>query len=383
MAELKISEVILSQRHQRNMTQEELAAALGVSPQAVSNWERGGYPDITMLPNIANYFGITVDALIGNDAIGQEKDIEQFFDTIDEIEDDEKRLRYAMEYARKYPQRFGIANALCCLIVDLPEAKRREHLPLLRETCEKILAECTVQGFRENAIQYMCYTCTDEEFREKWEDLCACSYEAHRREVEEERLWRLGRRDETRAHFDVNNLHILLHFMCRTNRNWAAAQRAAEWFKIQIRLLEFLSEDGEIPRAWWGRYAELHFKAGCASFGYGNYADGCAFLEKAFALFPRWYAIPNGEKLEVGSKWLFGGVRVIKNDWRYELPGGEPQRLNNAYVFGDYRGFMYSAMTAPQGWEWFNSVRSEERFREYIARAKKLDEEWGYSAEAE
>ena len=69
MTELKIAEVVLTERHRRNMTQEELASALGVSPQAVSNWERGGYPDITMLPVIANYFGITVDALIGNDEI--------------------------------------------------------------------------------------------------------------------------------------------------------------------------------------------------------------------------------------------------------------------------------------------------------------------------
>ena len=48
MAELRISEVILTQRKQRKMTQEELAAALGVTAQAISNWERGGYPDITI-----------------------------------------------------------------------------------------------------------------------------------------------------------------------------------------------------------------------------------------------------------------------------------------------------------------------------------------------
>lgn len=29
-------------------------------------------------------------------------------------------------------------------------------------------------------------------------------------------------------------------------------------------------------------------------------------------------------------------------------------------------------MTAPRGWEWFNPVRNEERFKEYIERAKKM-----------
>ena len=33
---------------------------------------------------------------------------------------------------------------------------------------------------------------------------------------------------------------------------------------------------------------------------------------------------------------------------------------------------MYYGMTAPRGWEWFNPVRNEERFKEYIERAKKM-----------
>ena len=75
MAELKIAEVILRERRKLKLTQEELANALMVSPQAVSNWERGGYPDITLLPRIANYFKITVDELIGNDEASHQADV--------------------------------------------------------------------------------------------------------------------------------------------------------------------------------------------------------------------------------------------------------------------------------------------------------------------
>ena len=64
---LKLDETILRCRREKNLTQEELASALGVSPQSISNWEHGGYLDIELLPSIANYFGITVDELIGND----------------------------------------------------------------------------------------------------------------------------------------------------------------------------------------------------------------------------------------------------------------------------------------------------------------------------
>jgi len=63
-------------RRDRDLTQEELAGFLGISYQAISKWERDeGYPDITMLPVLANYFGITVDALIGNDITSREEQI--------------------------------------------------------------------------------------------------------------------------------------------------------------------------------------------------------------------------------------------------------------------------------------------------------------------
>ena len=53
-------------RKEAGITQEQLANKLGVSFQAVSRWETGAaYPDITLLPELANTFHITVDSLLG------------------------------------------------------------------------------------------------------------------------------------------------------------------------------------------------------------------------------------------------------------------------------------------------------------------------------
>lgn len=51
-------------RQRRQITQEALAEHLGVTPQAVSKWERGAAtPDIVLLPEISSYFGVTIDDL--------------------------------------------------------------------------------------------------------------------------------------------------------------------------------------------------------------------------------------------------------------------------------------------------------------------------------
>ncbi len=54
-------------RRAAGMTQEELGEAVGISGQAVSRWECGGAPDITLLPAIADKLGVTIDALFGRD----------------------------------------------------------------------------------------------------------------------------------------------------------------------------------------------------------------------------------------------------------------------------------------------------------------------------
>lgn len=47
---------------------------LGVSPQAVSRWEaNGGYPDMELIPAIANYFNVSIDELFGYSKDRQEK----------------------------------------------------------------------------------------------------------------------------------------------------------------------------------------------------------------------------------------------------------------------------------------------------------------------
>ena len=63
---MNIGKNILEQRKKKNITQEELAAELGVTAAAVSKWENGyTLPDILMLCALADYFEVTTDELLG------------------------------------------------------------------------------------------------------------------------------------------------------------------------------------------------------------------------------------------------------------------------------------------------------------------------------
>ena len=61
----KLSEQIAALRKERGFTQEQLGNMVGVSAQAVSKWEKGGTPDVELLPVLSRQLGVTIDALFG------------------------------------------------------------------------------------------------------------------------------------------------------------------------------------------------------------------------------------------------------------------------------------------------------------------------------
>ena len=64
--EINLGAQLRTLRQGGGKTQEDVARALGVTAQAVSRWEKGTcYPDMGMIPAIANFFGVTIDELFG------------------------------------------------------------------------------------------------------------------------------------------------------------------------------------------------------------------------------------------------------------------------------------------------------------------------------
>lgn len=71
-------ETLKKLRLKQNLTQEKLSDFLGVSFQTISKWERGDtYPDIALLPIIAQFFKVSVDELLGINKATDEEEIKK------------------------------------------------------------------------------------------------------------------------------------------------------------------------------------------------------------------------------------------------------------------------------------------------------------------
>lgn len=107
--EIYFGEKLKELRNSRNLTQENLADCLGVSFQTISKWERGdSYPDISMLPEIAMHFGVTVDELLGVNLIEKENEIVKLIDHFDNLTDTEEKQKLIEDAIKKYPADFRI-----------------------------------------------------------------------------------------------------------------------------------------------------------------------------------------------------------------------------------------------------------------------------------
>lgn len=80
MKEINIARTIASKRKEKGITQSDLANFIGVSKASVSKWEIGqSYPDITFLPQLAAYFDISIDDLMGYEPQMTNEDIRKLY----------------------------------------------------------------------------------------------------------------------------------------------------------------------------------------------------------------------------------------------------------------------------------------------------------------
>ena len=161
--ELLIGENIKRMRRERDLTQEEMAAHLGISFQSISKWERGdGYPDITMLPALANYFAISVDELIGTNKTATK----QQYDEINQTwkENNQKGLHYENVVLMRQSLKTFPNNALFLVQLstsleklDGTDEEKRRHLKESIAVQEQILRYGEDSEVRSATLYNICF----------------------------------------------------------------------------------------------------------------------------------------------------------------------------------------------------------------------------------
>lgn len=162
---MNIGQEIKKLRRGRDMTQEQLAECLGISPQAVSRWETNlATPDIALLPALANLFDVTTDRLLGVDGANREKVIDTILKKADEHGHHCEAAGILRDGLKTYPSSYRLMDALEHELYASPQemtdAEPAQIADIFDEAIalgERILAESTDNELRTSAVQTLCY----------------------------------------------------------------------------------------------------------------------------------------------------------------------------------------------------------------------------------
>lgn len=166
--EIRITEKLRAFRKEHGNTQEELASHLNISVQAVSKWERGeGFPDISLLPSIAAYYGRTVDELLGCSEIEKAGRIGEYLRQYEEngiagrVEENIALMRKAL---REFPEETELLSKLCHALLF---CDKEEYCSECIELGERILEKSMDDRQRFATIQMLAYACARSGNEEK------------------------------------------------------------------------------------------------------------------------------------------------------------------------------------------------------------------------
>ncbi|MDR0861199.1 MAG: helix-turn-helix domain-containing protein [Oscillospiraceae bacterium] len=159
---VKIGDKIKALRRKLDVTQERLAEYLGITPQAVSRWESGGsYPDIEMLPALADFFGVTADELLCIDAGRRDARVNDYKQRGTQLINSgkfEDAIALFRQAVGEFPSSFALWEEFACALGcknDCSEPNADE-LGEAVAICERIIADCTDDNLRYHALEMLC-----------------------------------------------------------------------------------------------------------------------------------------------------------------------------------------------------------------------------------
>ena len=159
---MNIGENLRKFRIRKDLTQEQLAEFFNVSPQAISRWENNSaYPDITVLPGLANFYHISIDELIGMDEIRKAENLDQIF----RKEHDymiaglvDQAINMLQDAIKLYPDHNGLLSELAlAMTVKANEREDQEAIEQAITLSERILRNSISAKLRSTTAVNLCF----------------------------------------------------------------------------------------------------------------------------------------------------------------------------------------------------------------------------------
>lgn len=180
---MTIGTTIKQLRQEQNITQEQLAEALGITSRAVSQWECDRTaPDISQLPALANFFDVTTDQLLGVDIKRSEEEVEKIIDKWKKLNNDGETkaiIEYLSEKIKIYPKESRLlellADALYWYYFLDGKAKSDEEKAKISKgiisLCERALRYSKPNENTDGAKQTLVFLYTDLGERDKAKEI--------------------------------------------------------------------------------------------------------------------------------------------------------------------------------------------------------------------
>ncbi|MBR4881185.1 MAG: helix-turn-helix transcriptional regulator [Clostridia bacterium] len=284
---MSIGNVIKRLRKQRGMTQESLAQSLGISPNAISQWECDRTaPDITQLPLLADIFGVSADILLGINIAKRDNEIKEFSQKCDLLHSqgkNEERLTLCREMVQRYPNDETVLYQLMKVLRVTEDTDNGQELLAIG----KRLLSSSDPDKRHSAIRCLCFTCFENG-----------DYEEAKRyagmiPINEDLLVSVLRGDELLRHCQnyfsdiCNQMFIYVNsLLYLSDSHYTPEQRHTIARKL-YDIFHIIHEDGDFGYMEEDRLGRLCFRMAQASVLSGEYSQALDELEEMIEHFDK------------------------------------------------------------------------------------------------
>lgn len=255
---MNLSKNIKELRIKNKYTQEELAEKLSVSVQTISRWENGvNYPDISMLPEVAKIFEVSIDSLLGYGKVLTNKEWIDMYNKISsfiQVGKNEECLEYLKEMLNKYPddEKVQMWYAHICRQVPLDKELLASAIKIYEKTIRTSFDEKT----KKQACNGLFYAYMRLDDKKKMKEV----YEKHLKNTvgpDYYEMYFLEGLEKTK--YLQHRLSLSLHDIFNTirqlrNGDYYKKEEKNELLKKYLCVMKIMYEDGDFGLDYWNMY---------------------------------------------------------------------------------------------------------------------------------